>query len=775
MAGSRADRARGARRRGRRGDRGRCGAHGARRRGAGSRAAARHGVDRRRGPRAQRGGEELPAGTLELRLGTAPLAGPDPGETAEPDGEAAGALIAEVPLPATGPGAEQEQTVSVPRDQLPLGALPEAGVYALRAELVPGEQAGRAATLRASSAVVWRDAAAAADPVVLPLSVIVPLVLPADIRTLPTRTQLEELVPRWEALLAAARAREATLAIDPRVIAGIRAYGDDAPVAAQRFLAALERSPLPDFLLQFADADPAAQADLGFTTLLEPTNLDFVTRFGAFDEPQQGGTDAESGDAANPGDGADATTAGDDDPDAADGAPAGAEAGADRTGGAGGGSGSAGSEAADADAGAEGDDPAADFPFPDIASLTAWDETEPAGWPAEGEADAATLALLDDAGIDTVVLDSGVVAADDGPVVELATGGTAIVTDTGLAGAARAALGAAAPAERSAGLAELAARTAFAAANGDAAVLGLDRGAVGDAEDPAAILDALAGFDWVRATPIAEQRTGTGALAVPAADAASAGESDAADPATGPATDADGTTSATTEAAEAATDAADERRELLGAAVGRESSVSELGAVLAHPAYLSGYQRSRLLELFATRHAGPGFAEVADRFRLRDAELLEGVQAISTEHTQLVGASTRVPVQLRNSLPFDAVVSVEAAPASAALAVAERRFPEVAVPAEANQTVLVPVRSRISSAESGLVVSVSSTGGELTVFTGTLPITIRASFEVIAMWTLGVLAALLLGFGIWRSVRRRRRTGRGPAASEGAGDPGSAE
>ena len=148
---------------------------------------------------------------------------------------------------------------------------------------------------------------------------------------------------------------------------------------------------------------------------------------------------------------------------------------------------------------------------------------------------------------------------------------------------------------------------------------------------------------------------------------------------------------------------------------------------------------------------------MAGAFRTRDAELLGGVQAISTEHTQLVGVSTRVPIQLRNALPFDAIVQVRADPASAALSVADRVFSDVRVPAEATGSVLVPVQSRVSSGESGLVVSVTALAGEPTTYTGTLNISIRSSIETVGVWVLGSLAALLLVLGIWRSVRRKRR------------------
>lgn len=710
----------------------------------------------------------IPSGTIELRLSVQPMQSV---EDLDAPPSAPSLHLAEARIGETAPDSEQSATVSVPRDELP--ALETRGVYAVRATFTPDPSDDEAATPDALSAVtpvVWRgpgspstgsdggtgdaqtgpnggatdggdagggDAGAADVRADVRLGSIVPVVLPSEIRTLPTRSQLGELAPAWDRLFTQARAQRATLAIDPRVIAGIRAYGDEAPENARQFLERLEQSSLPSFLLQFADADPAAQAALGFTSLLAPSSLDFVSRFGGFPlEPAEddgGAADAVGGEDAETEDGH-GTAAGTDTTEAADAAASGVEAD------------TAALDAPETPTGAEtpeeetpGETPDAaenaEAPgLPTLDDLLSWPQGLSAAWPAEGAADTATLELLRTAGIDTVVLGSDNVSTTDATRARVARS-DALIADDALRANAGDALSGSTEAERAAGAARLAARLAFAAqAGSEGMLLGLDRGATGDSEDPALLLELLASLDWVVSTPVSELPEGTASLR-------SGGTSE-------------------------------ERLELLRSASSRESSVAELGAVLVNPEYLSGYQRTRLLELFATRHAAAAvdFDALAARYRERDAELLDGVRVISTEHTQLVGSSTRVPVQLRNALPFDAIVAVQVEPSSAALSVTERRFADVLVPAEANERVLVPVLSRVSSGESGLVVTVSAASGDPTVFTGTLPISIRSSFETIALWAIGSLAALLLGFGTWRSVRRRRqlaaRTGAATAAAE---------
>ncbi|PRI12319.1 hypothetical protein B4915_01145 [Leucobacter massiliensis] len=669
------------------------------------------------------GEDPVPGGRLELRISAAPLRDAAALDAAPPS---ATLRLAESTLGETAAEGEQLATVSVPQAELP--PLSDAGVYVVEGSFVSDAgDAGKEVSLSGTTSLVWRSPGAAAGGTAgsgegasaaspgLRLAVIVPIVLPSEIRTLPTRRQLEEIVPAWDELLTRARAQEATLAIDPRVIAGIRAYGADVPESASRFLTRLEQSTLPSFLLQFADADPAAQAALGYTSLLAPSSLDFVSRFGDF-EPSTPSPTPRSGtpkpEDANGSEAAGGSSASDD-------AASGAQEGSGST------------DATPGEEGEKGDDDAQDGTpsrpqLPSLDELLSWPQGLAAAWPANGAVDSETLALLRDSGLSTVVLGSGNVegSASRGRIER----SEALVTDDALGAAARAALAGATEPERAAGAAELSSRLALAASGGsDPVLLGLDRGAVADASEPAAVLDLLASLDWLSPAPVSALPEGDIELRAGGTD--------------------------------------ESRLELLRAAAARESSITELGAVLVHPEYLSGYQRARLLDLFATRYADAEaeFETVAAQFRERDSELLGGVRVISTEHTQLVGSSTRLPVQLRNALPFDALVTVEVAPSSAALAVEERRFADVAVAAESNDRLLVPVRSRVSSGESGIVVTVSAASGDPTVFTSTLPVTIRSSFETIALWVLGVLAALLLGFGTWRSVRRRAA---GPGGAE---------
>nr|WP_218116105.1 DUF6049 family protein [Leucobacter soli] len=684
------------------------------------------------------GEDALAAGRLEVRLAdgriedaerlTALLSGD--AATVGPDR----ALLTTVEVGETAPGEGQELTIAIPRAAMPLGFQDDAGVYAVRADFVPATQTdGDAGTdgegsdgegtgddtgtrppsteeplLSTTTPVVWRGVTAGAS---VRLTLIVPLLLPGEVTDMPTQDQLSQTVPRLSALLDAAERWDATLAVDPRLIAGIRAHGDAAPAAAREFLDRLAATALPQFLLQFADADPAAQAALGFEQLLQPTGLSYATANGSFPaEPSDPTKPTDPGDGTNP-DGSSGTSdvGSDAEDDAEDDAIPGT-----------------GENDGDADTDTDADDTPAP---PTLEQLLDWPAAYSGAWPAEGEATTATLQLLTGAGIESLVLESGNVRGTAGPRVALG-GFDTLVADADLGAAARTLLSGPSETSRTAGAAELAARLALAAGRPAAGaaeigrVLALDRGTVADAGTVEAVFATLDALAWVDPTNAALQPSAEGTLR--------AGE------------------------------VSETRVELLREAVSRSSAVDALAPLLQHPEYLTEYQRVELLRTLGTRFAAPDadLAAFDQGLRERDAALLDGVQVVPSENTQLIGSSSRVPVLVHNALPFEALIVLKVAPYSAAITVPERRFADEAVEAGGNSTVLVPVDSRVSSGSTALVVQVADTVDETVFSEVRLPLTISSRYEAILLTVLGVLAALLFGFGVWRSLRRHRLVGR---------------
>lgn len=135
-------------------------------------------------------------------------------------------------------------------------------VLGLHADVESGD-----ATAIARSAIVWANGAA---PGLGGFVSIVPLVAPAngaaylDTLALAALTKPGGLLQRQ---LVAASSGSA-VAVDPRLIASIARLEDAAPVTARSWLTQLQGLAAPTFALQYGDADPALQGQVGFSQLL---------------------------------------------------------------------------------------------------------------------------------------------------------------------------------------------------------------------------------------------------------------------------------------------------------------------------------------------------------------------------------------------------------------------------------------------------------------------------------------------------------------------------
>ncbi|SKC35191.1 hypothetical protein SAMN06309945_0028 [Okibacterium fritillariae] len=228
--------------------------------------------------------ETIPAGRLVLSsgssridatnafdawMGTNPGAGDD--GAAEADQLVAdirtGHEITAVDVDEISPGASfSTESILVPADSLELPA--DYGVYPIRASYSAG-----AATAESRDTFIFTPTAA---PATVGVAVAVPLTVPASADGLIPADLLETYTGPSGVLtrqLDGVRDRPVAIGIDPRIIASIRALGTAAPESATSWLERLQSATNETFALQYADADPAAQSQMGFDALLQPTSL----------------------------------------------------------------------------------------------------------------------------------------------------------------------------------------------------------------------------------------------------------------------------------------------------------------------------------------------------------------------------------------------------------------------------------------------------------------------------------------------------------------------
>lgn len=205
-----------------------------------------------------------------------------------------------------------------------------------------------------------------------------------------------------------------------------------------------------------------------------------------------------------------------------------------------------------------------------------------------------------------------------------------------------------------------------------------------------------------------------------------------------------------------------------------ESTLTGFSTILADPALLLSPERIRILRTLAVGIPTASFdAEVLEH---RDAtrETLGAVSIPPSSTIQLLTAAADLPFRVRNDLPWPVTVRLTVIPTDLRLDV--ERVTTAEVPANSSTRVKVPVSARVGSGELTLRLSLSSPTGVAIGGTESVRVAVRAEWETIGLAVLGGLIVVLIGLGVWRTVRRRRNEANESAAdADAAADPDAVE
>lgn len=204
----------------------------------------------------------VPGSTAELLLADAPVDGPaalDAWLSGSADAPA-GRVVGSSAVEETAPGQSSSASVIVAADD-PALAGRSAGVYPLWVALA-GKTARSVITIGTGPSGT--------------VAVVVPITAPALTTGMLTTDQLSSLTASDGALTAqldAVTGTSAVLAVDPAIVAAIRARGTSAPASARAWLERLMDLPNERFALQYGDADVSTQFAAGLGAPLTPTSL----------------------------------------------------------------------------------------------------------------------------------------------------------------------------------------------------------------------------------------------------------------------------------------------------------------------------------------------------------------------------------------------------------------------------------------------------------------------------------------------------------------------
>jgi hypothetical protein len=192
------------------------------------------------------------------------------------------------------------------------------------------------------------------------------------------------------------------------------------------------------------------------------------------------------------------------------------------------------------------------------------------------------------------------------------------------------------------------------------------------------------------------------------------------------------------------------------AALDQEADVSRVSSIVADPTSLLAELRLALLA--ALPDAGRPVAE-ADRLAIDGlggtmSEVRNAVTILGGSDIQAVGQSLPLPITIANELDVPVTVVLSLRPSNALVTVPDPRV-EVTIPAASQQRVQVPIEI-VGTGGVLMIAQLHTPDGVSLGQIQTVSVQTRPTIEAFVAWTLGTAIALLLGFGVWRSVRKRR-------------------
>lgn len=185
-----------------------------------------------------------------------------------------------------------------------------------------------------------------------------------------------------------------------------------------------------------------------------------------------------------------------------------------------------------------------------------------------------------------------------------------------------------------------------------------------------------------------------------------------------------------------------------------ESELRAFSSILEDPQVLLSPERIQILRLIGVGSADR-FDVALTEHRVQTDTTLDAVGVQQPSPVQLFTSAAPLPVWVRNDLPWPVNVRLAAEPSDARLDV--QPITEVEAQPQSNTRVKVPVEARVGSGQLQVRFSLSSPTGVRIGHTESATVTVRAEWEGLGLGILGGLIALLLTFGVVRTVRQRRR------------------
>ncbi|MFE6734512.1 DUF6049 family protein [Microbacterium sp. NPDC057650] len=205
-----------------------------------------------------------------------------------------------------------------------------------------------------------------------------------------------------------------------------------------------------------------------------------------------------------------------------------------------------------------------------------------------------------------------------------------------------------------------------------------------------------------------------------------------------------------------------------------ETRLRAFSTILEQPLVLLAPERTQVLRVIGVGVSEKAFPKQVVAHRSATVETLGAVGIQDPGPVQLFTSAAPLPVWIRNDLPWPVNLTLFTEPSDPRLSVQEQTT--IVASAASNTRVTVPVEARVGSGELEVQFRLASPTGVPIGAPTSATVTVRADWEGIGLGILGGVIVVLLGVGIWRTVRRRRAgadTAKPDAADTDAAGPAS--
>jgi len=185
-------------------------------------------------------------------------------------------------------------------------------------------------------------------------------------------------------------------------------------------------------------------------------------------------------------------------------------------------------------------------------------------------------------------------------------------------------------------------------------------------------------------------------------------------------------------------------------------NIATFASVLTTPALLTGDVRARLLDLFSVGWVGSDNWPAAVKKQIDSMHsTVAAVQIVSPGSIRQASRQALIPITVTNKLDHAVDVVLRATPSSYRLTVDSDTTKTIAPGSSAK--VLVPVKSQLSNGTVYLGLQLFSSTGVAIGESRTAEIDVHADWEGVGALIFGIIVAGFFGFGLFRTIQRRRR------------------